>query len=1156
MNCTHERVKALQMSFVFRPGDLPKLDLQVDRGADFKAWKVQWNAYLSLSGLDKQSSAKQVQALTLCLSREALMVVDNLGLTAAQRGNAGHVVDAMTRYVERQINESVERRNFRRRTQQPGETFDDFLVALRELAKTCQFCSEDCSQKSIRDQIIEGLADGDTVEVLLQEKDLTLETTVTKCRGHEAAKRQRAEITDSSTAAIAALRQAWPAGKTSTQLRNCPGCGSGYHQGGRKRCPAYNLTCHLCQRVGHFARVCRIPAQQGPPDKTPQLQTPTRSIQALTATMNEPPQINHAKLGEGTTRAPTINVHISSLNGATEVETLPDSGADISAAGRAILSQLGEHELNLLPSQMIPRAVNGTRMHPVGRLPITLRLGPLTHNEDLHIYPEVTGVLLSWKAAKGLGILPRSYPPHPSNITEVNAITTANQTPTTSEELIKEFPTVFDGQIKTMGGEKFHISLMGDAKPFCVNTPRSIPFAYREKLKAELELLQDQGIIAPVTIPTEWCAPIVIAPKKDSDNIRMCVDLSRLNRYVKRERYLSSTPAQAVADIAADHAKAFTKFDALKGYHQCPLDEESQLLTTFITPFGRFKYLRAPYGISSISEHYNRRMDEAFAGLSGYRRIVDDVVIYDSDITQHASHVKEFLQRCAERKITLNPTKWAYAQAQVTFAGFVLSADGYKVDSSITDAISRFPTPSNRTNLRSFFGLVNQLSASTSTVAGLLAPLRPLLSTKNDFVWASEHDQAFHNAKKSLTAAPTLAFFDASKPTRLCTDASRHGLGFILQQKVDDNWVLIQAGSRFLTDPESRYAVIELELLAVAWAMSKKKKIFLAGSPHFTVMTDHHPLIPILNSHRLDEIENPRLQRLKTRTMAYNFTAEWVKGAHNYAPDALSRNPVLDPQPNEALGENDVHNNAECSIAEIRAMNSGDHENVRLQDLRRYADTDNEYQQLKGYIIKGFPDHRSQLPEAMKRNWNSRDQLTMDDDLIVYGCRLVIPTKMQGETLAHLHESHQGSLRTKERARLTVYWPGIDNDIDNVVLTCKKCQDMLPSNNKEPIISKPKPERPFQEVAADFCSYAAQDYLILVDYYSDWPDIIPMDHNTTSLRSYDSHFAEQEYPMSSGLTKDHNSRPNHSKSLPADGDLPTLHLLHITRKAMVRQRQQ
>ena len=72
-----------------------------------------------------------------------------------------------------------------------------------------------------------------------------------------------------------------------------------------------------------------------------------------------------------------------------------------------------------------------------------------------------------------------------------------------------------------MEGEKFHICVVDDAKPFCVKAPRSIPFAYRHKLKAELELLQEQDIIAPVTQATEWCAPIVVAPKKGSDKIRM-----------------------------------------------------------------------------------------------------------------------------------------------------------------------------------------------------------------------------------------------------------------------------------------------------------------------------------------------------------------------------------------------------------------------------------------------------------------------------------------------------------------------------------------------------------------------------------------------------------------------------------------------------------
>ena len=168
--------------YVFRQGDLPKLDLNVDRGSDFAAWQSQWDAYLSLSGLGAQEQTTQVQALTLCFSRGTVTVVKNLGLTGEQRQSAEAIVRAIREYVSGQLNESVERRTFRRRTQSPGESFDDFLVSLRELAKTCNFCNAGCSEKNLRDQIIEGLENGDTVEDLLKERNLTLDTTVSMCR--------------------------------------------------------------------------------------------------------------------------------------------------------------------------------------------------------------------------------------------------------------------------------------------------------------------------------------------------------------------------------------------------------------------------------------------------------------------------------------------------------------------------------------------------------------------------------------------------------------------------------------------------------------------------------------------------------------------------------------------------------------------------------------------------------------------------------------------------------------------------------------------------------------------------------------------------------------------------------------------------------------
>ena len=221
-----------------------------------------------------------------------------------------------------------------------------------------------------------------------------------------------------------------------------------------------------------------------------------------------------------------------------------------------------------------------------------------------------------------------------------------------------------------------------------------------------------------------------------------------------------------------------------------PIDADSQELTTFITPFGIYKYLRAPYGISSISEHYNWRMTEAFSGLPGFRRIVDDFVIYDDNVTDHVKHMEQFVQWCVENNIALNMEKCQFFKAQVTFAGFQLSSHGYKVDPSITEAITKYPTPTTRSNLCSFMGLVNQLSTSTHTLASLLMPLRPLLSTKNEFLWYSHHQEAFTNIKTSLTTSPLLSFFDMTKPTRLSTDASRQGLGFILQQKTGDEWNL------------------------------------------------------------------------------------------------------------------------------------------------------------------------------------------------------------------------------------------------------------------------------------------------------------------------------------------------------------------------------
>ena len=189
-------------------------------------------------------------------------------------------------------------------------------------------------------------------------------------------------------------------------------------------------------------------------------------------------------------------------------------------------------------------------------------------------------------------------------------------------------------------------------------------------------------------------------------------------------------------------------------------------------------------------------------------------------------------------------------------------------------------------------------------LAPVLRPLAPLL--RKDFVWewTEQHEKDFKAARESLSSSSELSFYNAASPTSLHVDASRlRGLGFILrQQKADGSWNVVQAGSRFLSDAECRYAMIELECLAAAWAMRKCRQ-FLEGLPSFRLVTDHRPLIPILNDYHLDKLDNPRILRLRLSMQRYSFVAVWVSGKSNVMANALSRSPADHPSASDEIAD-------------------------------------------------------------------------------------------------------------------------------------------------------------------------------------------------------------------------------------------------------------
>ena len=174
--------------------------------------------------------------------------------------------------------------------------------------------------------------------------------------------------------------------------------------------------------------------------------------------------------------------------------------------------------------------------------------------------------------------------------------------------------------------------------PYSITTPRRVAFPLLDKVKAELEQMESDGIIEPVTVATDWCAPMVPVIKANG-SVRICVDLQKLNQAVVRERLILPN----LEDISPKLVgfKVFSKLDASSGFYQLPLHPQSSHLTTFITPFGRYKFDRIPFGISSASEIYQRKMSELLTGLEGVEAIIDYILIFGRSVEEHDARLSK-----------------------------------------------------------------------------------------------------------------------------------------------------------------------------------------------------------------------------------------------------------------------------------------------------------------------------------------------------------------------------------------------------------------------------------------------------------------------------------------------------------------------------------
>jgi hypothetical protein len=830
------------------------------------------------------------------------------------------------------------------------------------------------------------------------------------------------------------------------------------------------------------------------------------------------------------------------------VEAVADTGCQRTTGGIDILRKLKISRRSLVPTTHRIVGITDTRLNVIGSLFLNIAHNGRTTNQMVHICDNSSGLYLSEAACRDLEIVDSDFPHHsvsapakmheeeddekcncvprtetPERPTEIPFTPTLKNREALKDWLISKFKSTCSHQpLKQMTGKPMDIKLKLTAEPHKVHTPIEIPHHCKKKVKADIERDVRLGIIEPVPqgTPTTWCSRMVVASKKNVDP-RRTVNLQKLNDATLRETHHTSTPFNIVSVTPKNTYK--TTCDAWNGYHSLPITEESKDATTFITEWGRYRYCRAPQGFHGSGDAYTRRFDDITANTPRVSRCIDDSLLWDYGIEDAFWHTFDYLKHCSDNGIVFNVDKFIFAQETCEFAGFELTPDDYRPPKRVLDSILKFPTPKSVTDIRSWFGLINQVAYAFSQSA-VMAPFRDLLSKKKHtkFYWDEELDRTFEKSKETIVnlIKDGVCSFELDRVTCLSTDWSKTGIGYTLCQKHcrcpadaqtktftpncgKGHWKHVLADSRFTTPAESRYTPIEGEALGVAYGLQQCRK-FVLGCPKLIVAVDHKPLTKILNQRPLESIENPRLLRIKEKTLMYDFNIIHIPGESNMAPDAASRYPSKSSHAQCPMVWEDDHCDTE-EIEEFAKAHAATHATnlpgiLTWELIKKESALDEECAQLKEVITSGFPKSRDEMPNNLQYYYPLRDELYTVDEVVFKGKKMLIPTKLRAAVLEGLHAAHQGVSSMRANARDRLFWPGMDGDLKQIRNQCKRCNENAPSQPSETLIITPPPDLPFQQVVTDFYQANGCQYIIYADRYTGWTEVAKV--SSTSFTAF------------------------------------------------------
>ena len=973
-----------------------------------------------------------------------------------------------------QANQTLANFRFRKLTQSSNEAFDAFVIRVRDDAKSCKFTCRsatcDVAETLTRDQILIGTQDQEIRRQGLH-NEWGLEDLISNGRSMEAASKGAIKIKSEPSD----IRRTKP-GKYSKKrgLRkkqvsevSCQTCTNARCNGG-KNCYGRSVKCYACNKKGHYkgAKICKMDSGKHKSTRTKDRKPRARKVgedNTATGSSESEEESQYSSSGTDADSEPTASEEssdekdtrrvyarmprvrkvagtrrgrairkVTRNNYTTEViikeqpvRVHADSGADICVMSSKNAKKL---KLKTLPTKM--------KIKPYGSRPQkcqsvyvgTIMFGENVTTAEIYVVDKNVETLLSGPVCEELGIL---------TFTKM-----ANTRRTRKEEkdeeknkLMKEFPEIFNGKIGELKNHEVNFHVNKNMTPV-VQPKRPIPFHLQSRLDTELRKMEEEDIIEEHHGPVTWLSNLVLAPKDDGA-IRVTVDLRNANKAIKPTHIPIPRPEEVRANLSG--YTTFSKIDLRSAFHQLVLGKKSREMTTFYANKKLMRYKRLTMGSTPASGELTKALNPVLGDIGGVFVIHDDIIVGGEDVESHNKALYEVCDRLSKAGMTLNEDKCIICKDSIPWWGMIISKEGTSPDPSKVQDIKNLTPPTTKDEVKSFFCFIQSNKEFITRIASKTVNMRKLLKKHAHFKWTSDCQREFDTLKQELRDDILMQHFDPSLNTYIYVDAHKTGLSAVLKQGADEeNSKPVAIVSRATTDTETRYPQLDLEALAIDFAL-RRFRFYIAGGPQVQLITDHKPLEAIFGNKRIGSI---RTERIRMRHQDLDYLVKWEKGEDNCA-DYLSRHArPLTEIPREQLEE------ANEMEKTVWMLQYGPYvEAISVQKIIRATKEDITLKKLADSIRKG---HIRRGDEEMKPYEKIFNQLTISDSgIILKDNKIILPKALIEVVIKKAHQGgHPGMTSLKRRIRAHFYFPGLNEHIEKAVKSCRECTMFTAKNRK------------------------------------------------------------------------------------------------------------